>query len=196
MLARVTVTPLYLLFLCLAPAAYAEQAVTVLSGGAEARNCYLAARNAAKHQYLSAADLKTCDHALDNVRLTQRDRAGTHVNRAIVETALSRYRDAYADYNRALRMLPDLPEAYVGRGNIYFLSGKLDLAIADYSRALQLNIGRAYIAHLNRGMAYEKQGRFEVAEAEYRQALAAQPDWELAQQKLNRVMAKQAVRQR
>ncbi|MEJ2761826.1 MAG: tetratricopeptide repeat protein [Gammaproteobacteria bacterium] len=106
---------------------------------------------------------------------------------------MSHYRDAFTDYQRAIKTMPDLPEPYVGRGNIYFLAGKLNKAIDDYTRALDLHLTRNYIAYLNRGMAYEKLGRFDVAEADYRQALKAQPDWELAQKKLNRVLAKQAA---
>ena len=193
MLARVTVTTLLSLVLCYSPAVSA-QALTVFSGGAVARSCYLAARTAANRMFTSREDLETCDRALETGILKRRDRAGTLVNRAIVETSLSRYQDAFADYRSALAIIPDLPEAYVGRGNIYFLAGKLDRAIEDYSRALDLNISRAYIAHLNRGMAYEKLGRYDVAEADYRQALAAQPDWDLAVKKLNRVLAKQAVK--
>ena len=193
MLTRVTVLSLLSMVLCYSPAVFA-QAMTVFSGGAEARSCYLAATTAANRMFTSREDLETCDRALETGILKRRDRAGTLVNRAIVETSLSRYQDAFADYHSALAIVPDLPEAYVGRGNIYFLAGKLDRAIEDYSRALELNISRAYIAHLNRGMAYEKLGRYDVAEADYRQALAAQPDWELAKQKLDRVLAKQAVK--
>lgn len=193
MLNRVTAVSLLFLALFQSPAAFAE-AVTVFSGGADARNCYLAARTAANRLFTSREDLDTCDHALDAGLLKRRDRAGTLVNRAIVETALSRYKDAFADYHRALAIIPDLPEAYVGRGNIYFLANKLDEAIKDYSRALELNINRSYIAYLNRGMAYEKLGRYNVAETDYRQALAAQPDWDLALKKLNRVLAKQAIK--
>lgn len=194
MLARVTVPTLLSLVLCYSPSVFA-QALTVFSGGADARNCYLAATTAANRLFTSRDDLETCNHALDTGVLKRRDRAGTLVNRAIVETALHRYQDAFADYHSALAIIPELPEAFIGRGNIYFLAGKLDRAIEDYSRALDLNISRAYIAYLNRGMAYEKLGRFDVAEMDYRQALAAQPDWELAKEKLDRVLAKQAIKQ-
>ena len=195
MLTRVTVLSLLSLALFHSPAVFAD-AVTVFSGGADARSCYQAAKTAANKLYTSREDLDTCDRALDSGLLKRRDRAGTLVNRAIVETALSRYQDAFADYHSAMVIIPDLPEAYVGRGNIYFLADKMDRAIEDYSRALELNISRSYVAYLNRGMAYEKLGRYDVAETDYRQALAAQPDWELAMKKLNRVLAKQAVKQR
>jgi len=193
MLTRVTVFSL--LSLLYGSTVFAAQAITVFSGGADARNCYLAARTAANRMFTSREDLETCDRALETGLLKRRDRAGTLVNRAIVETSLSRYQDAFADYHSALAIIPDLPEAFIGRGNIYFLADKLDKAIEDYSRALELNISRSYIAYLNRGMAYEKLGRYGVAETDYRQALAAQPDWELARKKLDRVLAKQAIKQ-
>jgi len=47
-----------------------------------------------------------------------------------------------------------------------------------------------HIAFLNRGMAYEAQGHLDQAETDYRKALELAPQWPLAQQKLERVMAK------
>lgn len=193
MVSRVFPVSLFLLVLCASPAVLAAEAVTIFSGGADARNCYHAAEFAARGMFVSGGDLRTCDRAVDDVTLKRRDQAGTFVNRAIVETSLHRYQDAFADYHRAIKIMPDLPEPYVGRGNIYFLAGKLDKAIADYNHALDLHLTREHIAYINRGMAYEKQGRFDVAEEDYRRALAEQPDWKLAQQKLDRVLAKQAA---
>jgi len=194
MLSRVTVVSLVALVLIYSPLLFAGVgAVTILSGGSEARTCYHAAQNAAEGMFSSRDDLKSCDIAIDDTALTRRDRAGTYVNRAIVEASLSRYRDAFADYQRAIKTMPELPEPYVGRGNIYFLAGKLDKAIDDYTHALDLKLTRRHIAYLNRGMAYEKQGRLAVAEADYRKALELQPDWKLAKEKLGRVMAKEAT---
>lgn len=196
MLTRVATVSLAALVLSYSPLLSAEgEAVTILSGGNEAQSCYHAAQAASEGMFSSREDLKTCNLAVDDTLLTRRDRAGTFVNRAIVETSLNRYQDAFADYHRAIDTMPELPEPYVGRGNIYFLAGKLDKAIDDYTRAMDLKLTRMHIAYLNRGMAYEKQGRLDVAEADYRKALELLPDWELAKEKLGRVLAKEATEQ-
>lgn len=195
MLSRAIVPSLFVLALISAPPVLAAsgEAVTILSGGEDAQNCFNAAVNAAHGLFTSREDLNDCNRALMENILQRRDRAGTYVNRAIVETSLSRYRDAFKDFQRAIKTMPGLPEPYVGRGNIYFLAGKLNKAIDDYTRALDLHLSRDHIAYLNRGMAYEKLGRLDVAEANYREALKAQPDWKLAQKKLSWVLAKQAT---
>lgn len=181
---------LVFLFLTYLPTAVFAQAVTIISNGGDARNCSMAADNAAKFGFVSRDDLNTCTRAIDYGHLKRGDLAGTYVNRGIVETALSEYQDAFTDYHHAMELKPELPEAYIGRGNIYFLANKYDQAIADYTKALDLNISRDYIAHLNRGMAYEKIGKYRNAEDNYRRALELQPDWQLAQDKLARVLNK------
>ena len=184
--------PESLLFLLLTylPAAVLAQAITIIGSGGDARNCSMAADTAAKFSFVSRDDLESCNRAIDYGRLKRGDLAGTYVNRGIIETALTSYQDAFSDYHHAMEIKPELPEAYIGRGNIYFLAKKYDRAIADYTKALDLNISRDYIAHLNRGMAYEKIGNYENAEKNYRRALELQPDWQLAKDKLDRLMAK------
>ena len=176
--------------LVFAPGYIAAQSVTVITSGEDARLCSRAAEAAAMFQFTSRDDLEACTRALEYGRLKSKDEAGTYVNRGIVETTLQKYQDAYVDYHRAMKIMPELPEAYVGRGNILFLAGKFDKAIADYSKALELNIGKDHIAHLNRGMAYEKLGDFDDAEQNYRRALEIVPEWSLAQEKLDRLLAK------
>lgn len=173
------------------PAGAAAQAITIIGSSSDARNCSMAADTAARFGFVSREDLETCTRAIDYGHLKRGDLAGTYVNRGIVATALTRYQDAYSDYRRAMDLKPKLPEAYVGRGNIYFLAEKYDRAIDDYTRALDLNLTRDYIAQLNRGMAYEKIGNYEIAEENYRRVLELQPEWQLARDKLERLLAKQ-----
>ena len=175
------------------PAVVFAQAISIIGSGGDARNCSMAADTAAKFSFVSRDDLESCNRAIDYGHLKRGDLAGTYVNRGIIETALSRYQDAFSDYHHAMKLNPKLPEAYIGRGNIYFLAEKYDRAIADYTKALDLNISRDYIAHLNRGMAYEKIGNYDNAEKNYRRALELQPDWKLAQDKLDRLIAKEEM---
>jgi tetratricopeptide (TPR) repeat protein len=166
------------------------QAVTIIGSGQDARNCSFAAETAATLQTASRDDLETCTRALDHGSLQRGDQAATFTNRGIVQSALERYEDALKDYERALAISPDLPEAFVGRGNAYFLMGDTAMAVADYSEALALNLREAHLAHFNLGLAYEKQNKLDDAEQSYRSALALAPQFTLAQQKLDAVLAK------
>jgi tetratricopeptide (TPR) repeat protein len=178
-----------MLLLALSAAARA-QSVLVLDSGEDARRCSGAAEIAANLRTTSREDFETCTRALALMSLRPRDRAGTLVNRGIVAAALDELDDALADYERAMAMLPELPEPYVGRGNVLFLRKDYPAAIADYDRALALGIGRRHIALLNRGMALEVMGQLDAAEKDYREAQALAPEWPLPKPRIERVLAK------
>jgi len=166
------------------------QSVTIFSSGQEARRCMSAAEIAANMSVATRDDLKDCDFAIENGKLSQKDLAATYCNRGVIKSALELYQEAFEDYGTAIEIMPELPEPYVGRGNVYFLANQLDRAIQDYDRAIDLNLGRLQVALLNRGMAYEAQGRLEQAENDYRRALELAPGWSRVQEKLDRVLAK------
>jgi tetratricopeptide (TPR) repeat protein len=178
------------LFLALAASNLAAQSVTVFGSVEEARTCMFAAETAANLRTGSQSDLQTCTVAIQNPKLSRRDRAATYCNRGIVKAAMELHQEAFEDYNAAIDLMPDLPEPYVGRGNVYFIADRLEEAIEDYNQAMGLELGRMHVAFLNRGMAYELQGRLDLAEADFRKALELAPQWSLAQQKLDRVVIK------
>lgn len=176
--------------LAVLPMSVRAQSVLVLDSGEDARRCSSAAEIAATLRTASQDDYDTCTRALTLTSLRPRDRAGTLVNRGIVAAALDELDDALADYERAMTMLPELPEPWVGRGNVRFLRKDHTGAIADYDRALALGIVRRHIALLNRGMALEVLGRLEEAERDYREAQALAPEWPLPKPRIDRVVAK------
>ena len=104
----------------------AAQSVTVITSGNEARQCVSAADVAARMHIAGWDDVEQCTFAIERGRLRQRDLAATYNNRGIIKGALERYQEAFEDYNNAIRTMPDLPEPYVGRGNIYFLANKME----------------------------------------------------------------------
>lgn len=66
--------------------------------------------------------------------------------------------------------------AYFGRGNAYNETGQYDLAIADYSQAIQLNPN--YVeAFDNRGQTYYDKAQYDLAIADYNQAIRIKPDF-------------------
>ena len=177
-----------LLFGLVAPSA--AQSIVVLGSGEDARRCSQAAEIAATVRIASDDDLKHCDLALELAALRSRDRAGTLVNRGILQSVLGDNRAAVADYDRALALRPELPEAYVGRGNVRFIERDIPGAIAEYDRALALGTSRRHVVLLNRGMALEAKADLDAAERDYRAALELSPGWPPAQSRLDRVLAR------
>ncbi|MDE7125310.1 MAG: tetratricopeptide repeat protein, partial [Muribaculaceae bacterium] len=51
---------------------------------------------------------------------------------------------ALSDYNEALRLKPDMGEAYFNRGFVYLSLGNKDAATADLSKAGELGVLPAY----------------------------------------------------
>lgn len=166
------------------------QSIVVLGSGEDARRCSQAAEIAATVRIASDDDLKHCDLALELAALRPQDRAGTLVNRGILQSVLCDNRAAVADYDRALALRPELPEAYVGRGNVRFIERDIPGAIAEYDRALALGTSRRHVVLLNRGMALEAKADLDAAERDYRAALELSPGWPPAQSRLDRVLAR------
>ena len=93
------------------------------------------------------------------------------------------YRGAIADYNQALKINPNLAQAYYNRGVVRDVLGDKQSAIADYNQALKINpnFDRAYY---NRGVVRHILGDKQSAIADYNQALKINPN--LAQAYHNR----------
>jgi tetratricopeptide (TPR) repeat protein len=182
---------LLLLPFALAPALLCAQSVTVLSGGGDAQSCASAARWSATMN-VSRGDLDSCNRALDGVHLSRRDRAATFVNRGILQSRLGEYQDALNDYNEALEIDAVLPQAWNGKGNLYFLAERFDEALAAYERSLELNLPEREVAYYNLGLAYEQLGDRAMAESSYNTALEIAPDWAPAREKLERLREERA----
>jgi tetratricopeptide (TPR) repeat protein len=80
----------------------------------------------------------------------------------------------------------DSASFYFNRGVGLYLKGQLDLAIADFSKALEID-PRMTQAYNNRGSAYDDQGQFNRAIADFTKALEIDPTY--AQAYYNRGLA-------
>jgi tetratricopeptide (TPR) repeat protein len=94
-----------------------------------------------------------------------------------------RYDEAIACFDQALALLRELKAdqgqlaaTYFYRGSAYFSQGHLDSAIADLSRAIELDPRNAN-AHNNLGLAYAENGQIESAIAHYNQAVKIRSDY-------------------
>jgi tetratricopeptide (TPR) repeat protein len=85
------------------------------------------------------------------------------------------YQGAIADYNEAIRLQPDLANAYKSRGNAKYRLGDKQGAIQDYNEAIRLQPDFAN-AYSNRGIAKSDLGDKQGAIVDYNEAIRLQPD--------------------
>jgi tetratricopeptide (TPR) repeat protein len=150
----------------------AEAAVKVLGSGF-GRLCY----EYAKAGRASDHGIETCNRALTERALTSSDRAATLVNRGILHMHAKELDLALATYEEALKVNPDLAEAYVNKGVALVNLGRDADAVAAINRGLELNTTRPEIAYYTRGVANEMLGNVRAAYNDYRQAAALKPEW-------------------
>ncbi len=82
-------------------------------------------------------------------------------------------------FTKAIRLNPELAEAYACRGTANSDLGRYDKAIADYTRAIGLSPDNAQ-TYNNRGYAYEKLGQYDRAIADYTRAVRIDPHYSSA----------------
>lgn len=157
--------------------AQAQMAVSTF-GASDAQLCY---REAAD---ILSEDVRPCDLALQNGGMVVRDRIATLVNRGIVLNRAERFVEALADFNAALDLDDETPEALLNRGNSYYLMRRYDEAIVDYEAALGAGLTKAEIGWYNIGLALDAKNEPAKAREAYRKALDLNPDFGLAQKKL------------
>jgi len=161
------------------------QTAIVYGQGNQLKSCY----NAALIPSQMASSIERCDKALANDMVPKRHKAHILVNRGILFQANGDYAKAYDDYQRALELNANLPEAYANRGIIYFLMNRNDLALLDYDRALAGGSAFESRVRLNRAMALMDAGRAAEAKAEYQLAQQATENKEGVRQKWASFMA-------
>jgi tetratricopeptide (TPR) repeat protein len=164
------------LFVMNAPA----DAVIVVFGSQLGRDCYLTAKAGIDLKY----GIQTCTAALKNDPLDLHDRAGTYVNRGVLEAAMHQVDDALSDYNTSISIMPDLGDAYLNRAGIFIWQKHFDQAIADANHGLELGSDRPYVGYYNRALAEERLGQFKPAYQDYQKTLELEPKYAPAAERL------------
>jgi len=164
-------------------------AVSVMSAGQTVQeDCFRAAQTQARAS-LSERQLRlglsACDAALTG-DMPQLARAGTLVNRGILEAAAGRTDAAIADFDAGLARDPSLSAGYMNRGAAFLKSGRYAQARADFDRAIDLGTADLHVAYFNRGEAQEASGDLLAAYHDYRKAQTLAPDFKPAGQELAR----------
>jgi len=166
-------------FLALAApsSAMAQMAVSTF-GANDAQLCYQAAADD------FASDTADCDKALQGGALTARDRIATRVNRGIIYNREGKLDAALEDFNKAIEKNGELAEAFLNRGNTFYLMRRYDEAIEDYRTSLQFNLKQSHVAWYNIGLALEAKKDDVQAKEAYRTALEINPEFGPARKKL------------
>jgi tetratricopeptide (TPR) repeat protein len=149
----------------------------VVTGNPEANDCY---RATMLPDWAAHASISSCNVALNTRRTTRRQRASILVNRGILYNHMGEYPAAFEDFDQALGLISNFPEAYINRGNAYFYTGQVERAIADYNHAIERRSAKQHTAYFNRGLANESQKKPDAAFADFVRANELKPDWVLA----------------
>jgi len=168
-------------------AAPAIGAVSVI-GNTHARMCY----EAAESRSLPSFDaIRDCDEALRQDSLSHSDLVATFVNRGILKARSGNVEKAVADYDEALSLDPDQPEAYLNKGfALLHLPEAERRARPMFDSALAKKTRRPELAYYGRAVAHELAGEVRAAYRDYREASRMAPKWrapkvELARFKVN-----------
>ncbi len=163
--------------LALGGGASAQMSVTTI-GATDAVSCYENARNDLSR------DNDPCDKALADRTMSRSDRKKTLVNRGIIYNRGGEVGAAIDDFNEALDLDGALGEAYLNRGNSYYLMQRYDDALSDYETSLDYDLNKPWAAWYNIGLAYDAQKAPDKAKEAYQAALDLNPSFTQAQQKL------------
>ena len=159
------------LFLAVAPAA----ASVVVIGSDAGYQCYLSARfNLDPVQGIDA-----CNHAL-LAPLSKVERAGTHVNRGVMEAALEQEDKALADFDLAIAENPRLGDGYLNRGAMLVNQKRYAEARDEILRGIALGPTMPEVGYYDLGVVEQALGQEEEAQANFRKALSLAPTFQPA----------------
>jgi tetratricopeptide (TPR) repeat protein len=172
---RSTVANLKLLMAAALAASAAPAAAGVLVlGSSDARLCYEAADSPSTP---TGTDIRRCDSALIDGNLSQYEIVATHVNRGILRLRRGGVDEAVADFDQAIALDPNQPEAYLNKGAALLRRQNPSEALQLFTVALERETSRPAIAHYGRAIANEQLGNVREAYNDYRAASELAPDW-------------------
>jgi len=100
--------------------------------------------------------------------------AEVYYNRGALLQRRQQYREALADYDRALALDPRAVKALVNRGNVRDTLGRPEEALSDYGAAIAVDPGNP-LPYFNRGLVHHRLGDAPQAVFDYGQALERDP---------------------
>ena len=126
-------------------------------------------------------EIRFLDEILRERRLGIVARTNAYRERGRQHRLAGRYEQALADFNRAMDVKPQYPDALYGRGETYRLMRRYEEALADFDRAIDLEPEAAW-GIASRGETYQSMERYEEALADFDRAIDLEPEmaWVIA----------------
>lgn len=173
-----------LAFAGLLAAAPQAQAVVTVFGGGLGHDCYKAVKDESV-PFSRARDI--CDLALIEERMNARDKAATYINRGILYMRQKNNERALDDYERAIELKSDMPEAHINRGAALYSLGQFEEAMSAINTGMSTQdpLAKA-VGHYNRALLHERSGDVTAAYYDYRAALDLKPEFPEAAKALTR----------
>jgi Tfp pilus assembly protein PilF len=162
-------------------------AVTVFGGPGPAEDCY----KSAKFGGAPDTGIDNCTRAIDSQPMSDRDMAGTYVNRGVIYMGMASFVAAQHDFEQAMKLEPKMGEALVNHGSALIAQKKYADGIAEISRGLELNPSEPEKAYFNRGLAYESLDDLKAAYFDYSKAAELKPTWDEPRAELARFTVSQ-----
>jgi tetratricopeptide (TPR) repeat protein len=161
--------------LVMTTAASAAHSAVQVAGNSSAQTCY----TAAAHQSDSRSDLRPCNFALDEEALNSFDRIATFVNRGIIHFHRGSYDRALVDFDRALGIDAENPEAMLNKAiTLMRRDRRGEEALPYFTRALDLGTDQPAVAHYGRGLAHQLTGDLTSAYMDILTASELDPEWD------------------
>ena len=155
-------------------------------GGSHAKSCY----QAAEARSTTQESIEECDFALREESLSAADRAATYVNRGVLHLYVRNVAAAERDFNAAIAVNAQEPEAWLNRSIASITRGNSAAAMPLVERALALRTRKPALAHYVRGIAHEDLGNLRAAYADLVRAQALAPEWSEPARELQRYSVK------
>jgi Tfp pilus assembly protein PilF len=130
------------------------------------------------------ASLADFTEVINSHGLSVPEQARAYLERGLVLDGLNRLDDAIGDYGAVLRLVPNSPTALNNRANAFRRQNRLDDARRDYLASLAADNPAPEYPYYGLGQIAEGQGKTGEARNFYVRALAANPGYSLAAQRL------------
>jgi tetratricopeptide (TPR) repeat protein len=142
-------------------------------------------------EYERAADDYTAALRID--AMSGKLRATTLYNRGLSQQKLKHPVLAIEDFTSALFLEPEFAHAYYLRGTILRENGQLLFALSDFEKAIRFKHPQPHLAYYGEALAYEQLHRIDEAQAALNKAIAADPSFAPARDKLSELGALPAM---